>query len=279
MNEDDIQEAEVVHSKEVEVHETELEKALAKYSSPVSVREKPPHLKSLFYGFRKSGKTVMAAKVTERPLLLACDAGWVSLRDWPELQHVEVIEYQGLRHFDLLTKALKDDVKLYREFDHVIVDPISTAAYDYIAFLQENYSPSGPDTRITWVPKRESKERPFTTSGITDYNALLQQFRPSVYRLGLIHKDVTYIAHVKDPSFMNPKDKSLKPNLPGSLASLLQKEVGVIGYVEADGDKRTVSMRATVDEDSGSWLRKLHGKRVPVEQYPEIIRKWKTGEL
>lgn len=262
-----------------EEFETELEAMLAKYSSPVSVKEKPPYLKSLIYGFRKTGKTIMTAKVTEKPLLIACDAGWISLRDWPELSHVEVVEYQGLKHFDLLSKAIKDDVKLYREFDHVIVDPLSTAAYEYIAFLQENFAPTGPDTRITWIPKAGSKEKAFTTSGITDYNALLQSFRGPVMRLGLAHKDVTYIAHVKDPSFMNPKDKSIKPNLPGALASLLQKEVGVIGYVEADGDKRTVSMRATTEEDSGSWLRLLHGKRVPVEQYPEIIRKWKAGTL
>ena len=253
--------------------------ALEGMSQPISVSEKSPYLKSLFYGFRKSGKTVMAAHVGERPLLLACDAGWVSLRDWPELQHVEVIEYKGLKHLNLLSRAVKDGAPIYREFDHLIIDPISTAVYDYISWLQENYSPSGPDTRITWVPKAGSKEKAFTTSGLVDYNAVVQNFRGAVYRFGSAPKDVTYIAHVKDPSFLNPKDKSIKPNLPGAFSSLLQKEVGVIGYVEADGDKRTVSMRATAEEDSGSWLRKLHGKRVPVEQYPEIIRKWKAGDL
>lgn len=252
---------------------------LENLSKPVSVKEKSPYLKSLFYGFRKTGKTILAARTSEKPLLLACDAGWVSLRDWPELSHVEVIEYQGLKHLNLIAKAIREDAPIYREFDHLIIDPISTAVYDYVSWLQENYTYSGPDTRITWIPKRGSKEETFTTAGVTDYNAVVQRFRGAIYRFGLAPKDITYIAHVKDPSFMNPKDKSIKPNLPGGVSSLLQKEVGIIGYVEADGDKRTVSMRATTEEDSGSWLRKLHGKRVTVEQYPEIIRKWKAGDL
>lgn len=254
--------------------------ALAQYQQPLDLSERPPYLNQLLFGHHKVGKTVLAAHRGAKVLLIACDGGWVSLRDWDdELGKVDVVQYQSLNHLKLLSKAIRFQEPPYDEYDHVIVDPISTAVSEFVSYLQDEFSPSGPQNRVTWTPKSGSKEKSFTTSGPTDFNAVLQHFRGPILRLNAAPVDVTYIAHVKDPSFMNPKDRTIKPNLPQGVSGLLAKEVGIIGYVELKGGKRTVSMRASEEEDSGSWLRKLHGKVVTAEQYPEIIRKWKEGTL
>lgn len=254
------------------------EEELLKFSKPVSIKDKWPFLKSMLYGHKKTGKTILSCQVTERPLLLAADAGWVSLRDWPELSHVEVVEYQGLDHFKLIARALKDDSRLYREFDHIIFDPISTAIYDHLSWMVDNFDVSSADTRVHYIPKRGVKEPAFETTGWNDYNAVLQKFRPPIYRLGVVPKDITYICHVKDPA-TGSKDKSIKPNLPAAVYSLLAKEVGIIGYMEANGDKRTVSLRPSENQEAGSWIRALHNKTVRAEDYPTTIRRWKEGTL
>lgn len=254
--------------------------ALAKYQQPLDMTEKSPFLNQLLFGHHKVGKTVLAAHRGQRILLIACDGGWISLRDWDEeLGKIDIVQYQGLNHLKLLSKAVRAQEPPYDEYDHVIIDPISTAVSEFVSHLQDEFSPGGPQNRVTWTPKQGSKEKAFTTSGPSDFNAVLQHFRGPILRFNAAPVDVTYIAHVKDPSFMNPKDRSIKPNLPQGVAGLLAKEVGIIGYVELKGGKRTVSMRASEDEDSGSWLRKLHGKVVTAEQYPEIIQKWKEGTL
>lgn len=253
---------------------------LEKFQQPLDLTVAPPYLNVLLYGHRKIGKTVLSAHLGQSTLLIACDGGWVSLRDWKdEIGQVDVVQYQGLGHLKLLSKAIRTQEPPYDKYDHVIVDPISTAVAEYVSYLQDSFTPSGPQNRVTWTPKQGVREKAFTTSGPTDFNAVLQHFRGPILRLNAAPVDVTYICHLKDPSFMNPDDRTIKPNLPAGVAGLLAKEVGIIGYMELKGGKRTISMRASEQEESGSWLRKLQGKVVSAEEYPMIIKKWKAGEL
>src|SRR6266496_512424 len=140
-----------------------LQEALAKYGGPVSAMDRPSFLKNYIYGDYKVGKTVLACKCGRRPLLFATDPGWVSLKDWPELAHVEVIECQGLKHYETFVKGLGAGIPIYREFDHVVVDPWSKLVDMYIDWLQDNVTPSTADARVYWQTK-SNKTDPSATS-------------------------------------------------------------------------------------------------------------------
>lgn len=247
-----------------------------------SVADKPYVLKSLVYGHKKTGKTIMAAMMTDNPLLVACDSGWTSLKDWPELHHVRVLEYGGVHWFREFALAVKNKDPEFAGYDNIIIDPVSRIVYDYVDWLVSGFGVDRADSRVHYVPSSEAKkagEKEFATSGMNDYNAAVQKMRPEIMKLSLAPQDITYIAHVKDPSFTNPSDKSIKPNMPASLYSLLSKEVGIIGHMEAEGDKRTVSMRPGSNVEAGSWIRALQGKKVNAEEFPKMLRLWKEGRL
>ncbi len=254
-----------------------LEEMLAKYGSPLSARDKPAYLKSLLYGDYKVGKTVVACKCGRRPLLFATDPGWVSLKDWPELaDKVEVIECQGLRHYEAFVKGLANDIPIYREFDHVILDPWSKLVDMYLDWLQDNVTPSTADARVQWNTKSlktDPTAAPFTTAGMGDYQAVRNHFRRSVYPLLLVQKHVTLIAHLREPSFLD-NVKTLRSSVPGKTHEMIAREVDVIGLMEAEGEKRTISFIANSRQDAGARFRELHGRVINADDLPLLYKKW-----
>lgn len=254
----------------------ELEAALAAYGHPLSVLNRPGWVKTLLYGDFKIGKTVVAASCGARPLLFAVDNGWVSLKDWPELSHVEVIECQGLRHYEAFIKALKEDIPLYREFDHTIIDPWSKLVDMRLDYLQDNYQPDSADARIHWGRKpgvTDPEVKPFTTAGMGDYAATRDYFRKSIYPLLKTQKHVTLVAHLREPSFMD-KVKTLRSSVPGKTHEMIAREVDLIALMEAEGNSRTISFEANSKQDAGARFKSLHGKKIKAEDLPKLYEKW-----
>ena len=257
-----------------------LEETLAKYGSPASVRDRSPWWKALYYGDYKVGKTVTVAHCAKRPLLFAIDNGWTSLKDWPDLGHVEVIECQGLKHYDTFVTALAKDLPLYKEFDHVMLDPWSKLVDTYIDFLQDNAVPSTADARIQWSRKPGSNDpdfSPFTTAGMGDYMAVRDHFRKTIYPLMRVQKHVSIIAHLREPSFLD-KVKTLRSSVPGKTHEMIAREVDFIGLVEAEGDNRTISFQASSKQDAGSRFREIHGKTIKAEDLPKLYTRWAPRE-
>ncbi len=249
---------------------------LAAFSSPVSAKERIPHYRNLLYGEHKAGKTIAACHCGRTPLLFSCDNGWVSLKDWPELNHVMVDECQNLKHFEVFVKALVDDDPLYRAIDHIIVDPFNMLVDMYIDYLQDNYSPSSADARVHWTkipgaPDLDSK--PFTTAGMGDYHAVRNHFRKIIYPLFRINKHVTLICHEREPSFMD-KHRDIRAALPGKTLAMVAQSVDFISHMMEDEGKRTVNFKPSAREDAGSRFRYLHGKVISADRLPEIYTKW-----
>jgi hypothetical protein len=249
---------------------------LAAYSGPSSARERTPYYRNLLYGEHKAGKTIAASFCGKRPALFSADNGWVSLKDWSELDHVIVDECQSLKHFEVYVKALIDDEPMYREIDHVIVDPFNLIVNLYIDYLQDNYSPSSADARVYWTkiagaPDLDSK--PFTTAGMGDYQAVRNYFRKIIYPLFRIPKHVTLICHEREPSFMD-KHRDIRAALPGQTLSMVAQSVDFISHMIEDEGKRTISFKPSAREDAGSRFRHLHGKVIRAEDLPKIYTKW-----
>jgi hypothetical protein len=249
---------------------------LAKYGSPASVRKRSPWLKNYYYGDYKIGKTVTVAHCAERPLLFAIDNGWVSLKDWPDLGHVEVIECQGLKHYETFVTALSKDLPLYQEFDHVILDPWSKLVDMRIDYLQDNAVPNTADARVQWGRKPGTNDpdfTPFTTAGMGDYLAVRDYFRKTIYPLMRIQKHVSVISHLREPSFLD-KTKTLRSSVPGKTHEMIAREVDFIGLMEAEGENRTISFLPNSKQDAGSRFRELHGKTIKAEDLPKLYKRF-----
>jgi len=236
------------------------------------------HPKALLYGRPKAWKTTTAAGVGERPLLFAVDTGWSSLKDYPELNEKVTFEpCRGLKHFKYFTEAIREDLPRYREFDHIIIDPVNKLSAMYLDFLQNNYKPSGAidSQRVHWIPVEGSDEDPFTTPGWGDYHAVRNWFRDPVAELTKAPVMVTWICHAK----VDMKTGILKPDLPESLYTLLCAEVDFIGHMEVNQGTSMVSFESSTKKDAGSRARKLNGKKISAQEYSHAIDKWRRGEL
>lgn len=257
----------------------DLERILGQHSVPMSAKERPLHPKSLLYGRPKVGKTVTACGVGERPLLLAADGGWTSLVDWPELADlVTVDEIQSLKHFNLLVEALETGLDRYKEFDHIIVDPFNKLVMMYLDFLQDNFEPSQADSRVHWIPKQGSKEKPFTTGGMGDYHAVRNYFRRPVYRLARLPRMLTFICHANEPGVTEKASAPVRAALPQKTYEMLAAEVDFIGFMEANGTNITISVSPSAKEDAGSRIKAIHGKKIAASDYSKVIDKWRRGE-
>lgn len=262
-----------------EEYETDLEKRLAKYGKSAAARDMDHYLKMLLYGYHKSGKTIAACRIGKKQLLMAADNGWSSVKDYEELGQVEVIEMRNHQHFSLMSQAIRDDVKLYREFDHVIVDPLSKLVDKYIDYLQDSFDPDKRgDNRTTYGPRAGVTDQAFTIPGMTDYGAARNYFRKPVYMLIEAHRDVTIITHVREPGFTDTS-KVLRPSVPGKIHEMLGREVNIIAYMEVENGNRFISTSPSNKRDAGTWIRKLNNKRIPAEEFPDLIAKWKEGTL
>jgi len=254
-----------------------MQQALSKYSTPSSARERPLWINNLLFGFHKVGKTIAMCNVPGRKLLFACDNGWVSLKDWPELGTVQVDECQGIHHFEIFSKALQAGVPLYEEFNHIIIDPFSKLVDERLVWQNENLQPSKQgDNRTQWTVKASAPDRanahPTSTSGLSDYQLVLYWARQYVYPLFRLPKHITLIAHVRDPGFSS--DKELRASVPGKTHEMIAREVDLISYMQEDNGLRTISFKPGKNLDAGSRFRELHGKVIKAEQLPGIYEKY-----
>lgn len=255
-----------------------MQQALSKYSTPVSAKDRPLWINNLLFGFHKVGKTIAACHAIEqRQLLFACDNGWVSLKDWPNLDSIQVDECQGIHHFEVFSKALQAGVPLYEEFDHIMIDPFSKLIDERLVWQNENMTPSKQgDNRTQWTVKANAPDRlnahATSTSGLSDYQFVLYWARQYVYPLFRLPKHITLVCHVRDPGFSS--DKELRASVPGKTHEMIAREVDLISYMTEENGQRMISFKPGKNLDAGSRFRDLHGKVIRAEQLPDIYKKY-----
>lgn len=254
----------------------DVEEALGRYSSPAKVLEHPVWLTNCLYGNFKVGKTVAAAHIP-KTLIFACDRNWTSILDYPELHDVEVQQFQGLRHWETFIVALKEDLPIYREFKHIMIDPFNALVDTKIDWLQDNFTPSKQgDNRTVWTPKPgriDEKAQTFTSPGMSDYQVVRDYFRKYVNPLSFVQKHITYVCHVREPGFTD-KVKIIRPALPGKTWEMIARQCSFISYMEDINGKRTISFETDQLHDGGSVFKALHGKVINADKLHELYSKY-----
>lgn len=238
------------------------------------------YAKLLLYGSPGVGKTKLACEIGSKPLLLACEPGDETLVDWPELAaRTTVMDYGGINHLNALHDALKSGV--YTN-DNLVVDTIDELVEIMLDDLIDLYTPS-KNTRPVANPRPGSGAKKIEMSGTDDYRMLRDGLRPALRNLCRLPMNLVFTAHVREPTWADESKKKefgtplppLRPDLPDKTYKLLSKYVGLIGYMERKGDKRTVTFRTESNKlESKSRIRELDGKTIDADELPNIIRNW-----
>lgn len=238
------------------------------------------YAKLLLYGNPGVGKTKLACEIGSQPLLLACEPGDETLADWPDLSaRTTVMDYGGINHLNALREAFESGKYSH---DNLVIDTIDELVEIMLDDLIDLYIPS-KSTRPVANPRPGSGAKKIEMSGTDDYRMLRDGLRPALRKLCQLPMHIVFTAHVREPTWADEGKKKdfgtplppLKPDLPDKTYKLLSKYVGLIGYMERKGDKRTVTFRTESNKlESKSRIRELDGQTINADELPEIIRNW-----
>lgn len=228
------------------------------------VHEVPKHLFTVLYGAPGVGKTIAAARTSNKNLIFAGEKSSVSLSQFPEIQ-ATVIPSKGFGHCTKLIAELYNDVQGY---DHLIIDTVDDLVRRKLK-----------DQRA----KVEFKRGHADISSLEDYNLLNNHMADLISRLAMLPISVTVISHdrIPDPQAYGKGDRLLRPSLPFKVFESLNGYANVVGYMQmkkAKVNNKTELHRVIAVQSSDEYSAKNHLKlpsSVTDDNFVETIRNWK----
>jgi len=265
-----------------------LDSELAKFEEPLPLHQSPHYLKACFYGEFGTGKTVLAARCgrpNTRTLFIAVDPGWVSLKNHPEITDIDIVEYQGLKHVATIARAIKEGHSRYKDVGLVIVDTLSEIQENYVDFLAEKATWSKDSRPVAIIKDDNGRPQNEVIPGMDDYHLARNKMRPIVRDLCKAPVDVIFTAHLREPG---PMDKQMtggtstplrerRPTLTEKLYLVVARECHLLGFMEREGNKRTIQFETTKTVSAKSRIKELDGRKVTAEELPQIIQKWRDS--
>ena len=176
--------------------------------------EAPKSVRMLIYGQPGLGKSTLALSAPSA-LLLDFDGG----------VHRVSASHQGdtlqVRSWDDVIAVLDEDLSAYKT---LIIDTAGKALDFMSAYI------------IAKDPKKGSRDGQLALQG---YGARKGMFQKFVAQASLMGKHLVFVAHDKEEK--DGDTKIIRPEIGGSSAGDLIKELDLVGYMEAQGKKRTIS--------------------------------------
>lgn len=171
-------------------------------------------IKILLYGQPGIGKSTLALSAPS-PLLLDFDNGVHRIASIHQTDTVQIESWQNM------LDVLKEDLSAYKT---LIIDTAGKML-DYMAMyiIQRN-------------PKMGKANGALSLQGYGERKA---EFRNFLKVVSLMGKHLVFVAH--DQEEKNGDEKLIRPEIGGSSAGDLIKELDLVGYMEAKGKQRTIS--------------------------------------
>lgn len=192
----------------------------------VPLERETPYAKVLVYGDSGVGKTVLAATLGKRILLVDAVDGWVSLRNHPDLlSSITRVKYEGLSQLDTLVDMFMDG---QLDFDTIVLDEASAiATFDLDTVLKAR------------AAKDISKDPNVPTQ--PDFFANTERCRRTFTRLFKLPVNVVMVAHVREDKDERTGIVTRRPQFTPKLRTTIEQSCHLVGYLVAnevkDGDE------------------------------------------
>jgi hypothetical protein len=258
-------------------------------------RDKP--LNHFWYGEYGASKTITACYCAmaecqrlgenQKAILIATDSGTDSIYNHPELlDFIEVVPYSGLSQLRGIAGAVTEQLvigdKDYGEYQGgIIVDTVSQIQEEYLDWLLDGFK-FGGNLRERAVATPEAKRLGYSDQDITgmpDYHLARNNMRLPIKDLIKAPVDVYFLAHLREPSFMDQQKGKItkRPTVTEAVFKLIAREVSTLGLMERNGEKRTIKFETTKTSVSKSRIKELDNRTVNCDDLPEILQKWKVS--
>jgi phage nucleotide-binding protein len=226
----------------------------------VPVASIPKHLMSVLYGPPGVGKTIAAARTSNKTVLLTDEKSYVSLSNFPELD-VSVIP---LKDYSQATRIVAELYKGEHEFDHLMIDTFDGLIRKKLKEQREKVSFNRGHQDI---------------NSLEDYNLLNNHMFDFISRLTMLPLSVTLISHDRIPDQQSyvKGDRLLRPSIPFRVFECLNGYANVVGYMSMRKHEgkliRTIALQANDEFEAKNHLKM--GALVSDDNFVDTIRNWK----
>jgi phage nucleotide-binding protein len=171
------------------------------------------NVKMLVYGSPGIGKSTIALSAP-RPVLFDFDGGVHRVNGAFQTDTLQV------KSWDEVLDAMKEDLSSY---DTIVIDTVGKML-DYMGayIIRENCKMANRDGSLT----------------LKGYGQRKQMFIDFINKCGMLDKNLVFVAHEREDK--DGETRIVRPEIGGSSAGDLIKELDLVGYMQAVGTERTI---------------------------------------
>lgn len=253
---------------------------------PEELTSQMKYWKGFLFGEYGVGKTKVACECAETAGLdVYTDRGYQTLFNHPELKDkIKAVPYQGLNHLTAIGQAVAEGIAPYDQYDLIVIDTISQVQEEYLDFLNDNFTYNGAlrEKAIPRVNSMEAKRLGLSEQevlGLPDYHLTRNKMRHPIKSLIKAPVNVMFIAHLREPSFLEQQKGKLvrRPTVTEAVFKLIAREASFMGLMEREGNKRTIQFKTDKRTVSKSQIAELDDKIINADDLPEILMKWRAN--